>query len=581
MRKLSIVLLGLLLLPAAGLFAAGEGEMAAAGPMPITWAGVGGAAVGENTVIEQLLEEKFNVDITTMRFHQNDREKAQTLVSSGEHPDAWYVWNFHDRMYMEGAYRSIPRSMIEEEMPNYVDAMNEIGAAGWAYFLAPGMADEYWAIPRFQQQFGKEGNGAQHYLRYDWLERVGMTDFFDTVDQSPDNKPDTFYWAKDVYDIDDFESVLAAFRDRLDFGDDRVRVPYGFTGDQTQAFMFRASLVLYAYGLNNKVSYDYDGDTVPPYGGELVMDGNCPCFREATKRLQKWYEEGYIDQELPAVSFQQSKDRIASGVYGVCSSCSGPVGWNWRDGNNPGEAFTAIREDDAKWMAFTGLSHNGTYRTKYNNAALPFGSRVVAYTVNRNVSDEKLRRLLQIYDYVNFDPEGRILASSPGGLEGVHWDWDGEPDRSNPIALANSPRKALEGWTFENVGGHYFTHQTFPARYAVTRAQNAHHQAWIDHYFTGPGQQFSLPPYREDVFNQTEYTRIAGEKTAALWTIRDEFYFKAMTNADFDVDAEWPAYVERYLNAGAQELLDELNKLTYNVPDFKAGVISVEEALGQ
>ena len=163
----------------------------------------------------------------------------------------------------------------------------------------------------------------------------------------------------------------------------------------------------------------------------------------------------------------------------------------------------------------------------------------------------------------------------------MHWDWDGEPDRSSDIALSNSPRKALEGWTFENVGGHYFTHQTFPARYAVARARNADHQAWIDHYFTGPGQQFSLPPYKEDVFNQTEYTAVAGEVTAALWTIRDEFYFKAMTNADFDVDAEWDAHVEKYLNAGARRLLDELGKLTYNVPDFKSGKISVEEALGQ
>ena len=337
MRKLSIVMLGLLLLPAAGLFAAAEAEMAADAPMPITWAGVGGAGVGENTVIEQLLEEKFNVEIDTIRYHQNDREKHNLLVASGEHPDAWYVWNFHDQKFMEGAYRTIPRSMIEEEMPFYVDAMNEIGTAGWAYFLAPGKSDEYWAIPRFQQQFGKEGNGAQHYLRYDWLERVGMTDFFDAVDQSPESKPDTFYWEPAVHDIDEFESVLAAFRDKLDFGDGQVRIPYGFTGDQTQAFMFRASLVLYAYGLNNKPSYDYDGDTVPPYGGELVMDGNCPCFRDATKRLQKWYSEGYIDPELPAVGFEQWKDRIASGVYGICTTC-GVTGWGWaqRDGDRPG-----------------------------------------------------------------------------------------------------------------------------------------------------------------------------------------------------------------------------------------------------
>ena len=43
--------------------------------------------------------------------------------------------------------------------------------------------------------------------------------------------------------------------------------------------------------------------------------------------------------------------------------------------------------------------------------------------VKHDVSDEKPARVLQIYDYVNHDPQGYIWTHR--GVEGVNWDWVG------------------------------------------------------------------------------------------------------------------------------------------------------------
>jgi hypothetical protein len=583
-RLFGYISVSLLLVPTFIASAGSSSEAATAGGddehYTIVWQGIGGATVEDDNIMEGLIEEKFNITYITMHESHSAREKINLLVQSGEGPDAMYAWTTHDSLFERGAYRTVPKDMIEANMPNYVDAMNELGPAGWAYFLAPGSTDQYWAVPRFQQQFGKEGNGAQHHIRYDWLENVGMTDFFrGAVDTSPPSKPNTFYWDKNVYDIDEFEAVLTSFRDDPDM-DGRVdTVPYGIDGTG-QVFGFRASLVLYAYGINNKISYNYDGDTIAPYNGDTTyMQANCPCFKDAIKHLQSWFSQGFMDKELPAIDTEQWRNRIASGVYGVCSFGCGVAGWNW-DPDAAGHSQTAVREDGAKYLVWTGLSQNGTYRTKYNNAALPMGSPVVAFTVKHDVPDGKLARILQIYDYLNFDPEGRMF--SVYGEEGVHWEWTGTTAQrslfgGNAGSLVNRISQAdanAGGW------GHY-DHDTTPLRYA-SRCEfcGALEGEYFNFYFTGEGAKNSLPPYREDVFNQTDFLTAYGNVRNTLDTIREEFYWKAITNANFDVDAEWDGYVKTWMDAGGADILAELNKLSYDIPGFKAGTISIESILG-
>ncbi len=584
-RLIGFSIATLLLLPALA-FAGGDADTGAASMddehYTIVWQGIGGATVESDSIMDQLIEEKFNITYVNLHESHSDRQKLNLLVQSGDGPDAMYSWTTHDALFARGSYRTIPRSMMEEHMPNYTDAMNELGAAGWAYFLAPDSTSEYWAIPRFQQQFGKEGNGAQHHVRYDWLENVGMTDFFaGAVDTSPAEKPNSFYWDRNVYDIDDFEAVLQALRDDPDRDGRADTVPYGIDGTG-QVFGFRASLVLYAYGINNKISYNYDGDTIAPYSNDsLYMQANCPCFRDAIKHLQSWFQAGYMDKELPAINTEEWRNRIASGVYGVCSFGCGVAGWNY----NPEAAdhsHTAMREDGAKWLVFTGVSQDGSYRTKYNNAALPMGSPVVAFTVKHDVDDGKLARIMQIYDYLNFAPEGRVF--SVYGNEGEHWEWTGTQAQRDQLlgsADGNAFVKRISAADASAGGWGHFDHDTTPLRYASRCGDCGElEREYFNYYFTGQGAVNSLPPYKEDVFNQTDFVAVYSDVRNTIDTVRDEFYWKAITTAGFDVDAEWDTYIRNWENAGGTQVLAELNKLNYTIPDFKSGATSAEDILG-
>jgi hypothetical protein len=61
-----------------------------------------------------------------------------------------------------------------------------------------------------------------------------------------------------------------------------------------------------------------------------------------------------------------------------------------------------------------------------------------AFYVNKNVTDEELARILQIFDYINHDDDARWTLH---GEVGVHSDWEGEPEKS---ALKVRPEWVLE-----------------------------------------------------------------------------------------------------------------------------------------
>jgi len=52
------------------------------------------------------------------------------------------------------------------------------------------------------------------------------------------------------------------------------------------------------------------------------------------------------------------------------------------------------------------------------------------------------------------------------------------------------------------------------------------------------------------------------EYSASVNKIADEFYWKALTG-EIDVDAQWDAYKENWLNAGGKQILEEKREL-YN-----------------
>ena len=81
----------------------------------------------------------------------------------------------------------------------------------------------------------------------------------------------------------------------------------------------------------------------------------------------------------------------------------------------------------------------------------------------------------------------------------------------------------------------------------------------------GEGAKAAVPQYREDILNETDYITLWSKLKGPLETMRDEFAWKAITT-DMNIDAEWDAYVKKWLGAGGQEILDELAKMPLTLP---------------
>jgi ABC-type glycerol-3-phosphate transport system substrate-binding protein len=88
----------------------------------------------------------------------------------------------------------------------------------------------------------------------------------------------------------------------------------------------------------------------------------------------------------------------------------------------------------------------------------------------------------------------------------------------------------------------------------------------------GEGSKMAVPQYREDILNETDYLELWGKYNGALNTIMNEFIWEAIIT-DIDIDAEWDAYVERWLGAGGKEVLAELEKMPLTMEIRKGNIV--------
>jgi hypothetical protein len=567
MRKTLTIglVLPLLLLGAAGALAEGQGE-AAAGPMEISWLGLYSTDIVDDNPIQQHLEEMFPVKFINTLADYSETEQNTLRVAADEHPDAMYTWGPNRlEWYLKGAFRSIPRSMIEEHMPNYVKSMNELGAGSWFYGLVPGSSDEYYGIPRRVDY--QDGCGYLPQMRLDWLEQGdhGLTPSALNADAledlAPTAAPGTYMRWLDQYTWDQLETILRSYAaGDFDGNGQDDTIAFGWRG-QALIHWSGAGLVFYSYGVNEVDNYlETDGST--------VKAATYSRSKAALQKLQQWWQEGLMDSELPAVDNTLLTNKIIQGQVGSFMRTRA-CGRGVELGNPPDLCAQNVQQGpdpNAKWLTtLMPISPFGDSRCRMENKAMPINAANGAFVVRHDVSDEKLALILQIYDYTNFDPEGMVIAYY--GLPGMHFNWEGEPFASQQIP---TDEKRQGGGIYSSTQGILYYNAYSPHEGIL----QFNRDAWSNNdneMFGKAGGMYNTSEraYREDLFNQTRYNELWAQGGSALNTIRDDFFWRAITT-DLDIEAEWPGYVETWMNNGGRELLDEL-EMAPTVADIRAG----------
>ncbi len=599
-RKSLAIALGLLLM-AGWAFAEGQTDRLSFNTdehMTISWGGLTSDMAEEDNTVQKFLEDKFNVTIVTKGVSRSDEDAKQLFMSAGEYPEAFYTWIDMVDWYHKGAFRNIPREMIETYAPLHSAYRSRQGPLAWGVSLAPGTTDEYMNIPR--------GEHYQHHcdatliMRLDWLEKVGINPAEldpkapgwdragELVDLGEPTAPDTYFWWAGHFDWDEMETAMYGFRD-ADFNGNgqRDEIPYGTVGDhggfQGREWLYHSgpAIPFWAFGLNDVDNY-LDIET-----GLTVKVDIASQSREALKILQRWFADGILDPALPAVGRSEWRQQVRAGLVGMWAR--GPCGLAAFTGGN--DDCTIIRRDavpDARFVTMLpAYGPTGEMRCQWDNRATVLNPHE-GFSVKTGVSDEKLARILQIYDYINHDPEGVLAVGyGVGGpfAEDQNYAWLGTPGDCSVAQLVGTPTLERHSNGTSLVYTAYSWHDLFwqcpqmkpgiPIEAAggatINSAQGFNWAMMLREPYP---MEIAVRDHREDIFNRTEYVKLWARYGGNLQTFREETWWQWVTDSSIDIDAEWPGFVEQWLANGGQEVTDELQKAPL-VKDILSGALQM------
>lgn len=589
MRKLLITLLTLGFIAGAALVATAEGQdesMMDEGPMELSWQGIYGDAVVPGNPIQMAIEERFNVKITDSPLARRPQEPIDLMIGANEHPDAMYSWTNHDQWYGAGAYRPIPVEMIREHAPNLARDWDTIGPGAWMMSAVPGDPSALRGIPRGYAH--QAGAGAAVNFRYDWLGMVGvrealglsqdMTSSPDSpegvLDSNPGFDPGHWFISYHTPNIVDVEAALEAIVAADPVGAGRTIGYSGWPREGRPCYWWSFGAVCQAYGVSSEswwIHSQPDGGATVHYGWDNV--------KTALKTLQRWYQKGILDSEIPAFDRAAFDDKVGAGLVAMYGR--GAQGcWNTPDGPaNPvvGCLARVNNPDFQEVMVHAVTAPDGTYGLRHENTALPLGGPGEWFVVRHDVSDEKLAKILQIYDFTTNTCEGLLLSIF--GIEGTHYNVEGNAemctaDGIEAMRAGGVAVRATADWAALTADGvaHYFNQQGYYTRlYGDGFPGNTQWEPLKSYnQWRGPGglgTTHLIRMYKEDVFGETDHNELRARYKGALDTIHGEFMYKAMTT-DLDIDAEWPKYIAQLNSAGMAAINAELNKLQYTVEEL-------------
>ncbi len=206
------------------------------------------------------------------------------------------------------------------------------------------------------------------YVRGDWLDELGMDD--------PTN-------------YDEFIDMLRTFNEEIG----ACTIPYtapGLTSSMAMPEFYQDA------------HYDFtkvDGKWIDGFAQDNMA--------EAMQRMQDAYAEGLIDMEIITNTTSTCRDSWYEGKVGVFTYWSGKWGGTLQErlvANNEGAIAHPIEPIEEATYYYSTLS---------------------GLCISANVSDEKAEQIFKYFiEYMHDGGEGQVLFQS--GVEGVHWEQDGE-----------------------------------------------------------------------------------------------------------------------------------------------------------
>ena len=492
-------------------------------PMTISWVSWSCGDIEEDNFCESWLQDQLGIEIETARVDMSEQEQVDLMLASGEMPDCgWIINKTPAEMDSQGLIRTISEEMIREYAPQYA-ALLDSDPLGWEINVSKDNG-EYLALTGYTIL----GPGAAIYTsvyRYDWLQNVGVDPNGEVIQIS-----DNIYYATESFTKSQLNDIFDKFTNGDPDGNGEIDT---YAAAFSNNFSWPFCGVLSIFEINIRESMEVNGSAENYYV--------TPQYYNYLEFLAQLYAAGYIDPEFPTTSREESFQKVADGKSGYIGNAFTTVG------NGSVTSFdNMVPEGGTALYVPTEINDDGTGGAP-SYAATSFNYH---FYVRSDVGDEKLAKILELFDFTNFDDEARLFLQ--WGVEGTHFEFTSDDGTYSPILLDGVAHGGATGiWSY-NSG--YITE----LRYAANAGYNKECYLVMS-YLAENALQYQISPYRLDLFNETDLAELKALYDDSINTIVQEYFFNVVCGS-VDLASTWDSYIESLNAAGYAELHDELQK---------------------
>ncbi|WP_127580115.1 ABC transporter substrate-binding protein [Paenibacillus koleovorans] len=510
-----------------------------AAKLDISWAGANARGkVEDNNYVQQKLESKFNIKLTNKKVDLNNPQQVSLMLASGELPEAtFFSGNDALKLFTDGETRTIPKAMILKYAPNYAKMLDD-NPPGWKMGLAPNKTDEYVSLAGISGSV--EGQLWGNVYRLDWLEKLGFKPKGNPQPVGTSGGRERVFFTKEAFTLEEEAKIFDAMVNQDPDGNGK-KDTYAFT-PYNDTLLWWGANYLGAYGLGADLNLEENG--------KVTNFNISPRYKDFLNKMAEWYKLGYIDPEFVTLNRVKGWEKFSTGKIGSAQSQYNAAALMTGVFMQRPPGNLVAKDPNVKILITPPqIGPNGKQGAPaYRPVSLLGG---YDFVIRKDVSDEKLSRILQVFDYINFDKEGLIMSSF--GEVGTHFNWEGEPYKSAALPINNSNAD-------DKFGLRYYNH-AITTREMMTYTTPQDVMKLVNDYFfnKNEGMKLMIQPYKFDLFKQTKYNELLAKNGEKLNTIANEYLFKAIVG-EVKVDDTWNAYVDNWRKNGGDELLAELEK---------------------
>ncbi|HBN83138.1 MAG TPA: hypothetical protein DDZ89_04780 [Clostridiales bacterium] len=505
------------------------------------------------------LEEKFNVDLKVWNTDYDNAEELTLMISAGNVPDMGFYPKDPIELYEQGLTRTINMNMIKTYLPGYYEIIEEY-PIGLKFNAVPDTENEYYGITMASAL--SKFYYSNHAIRLDWLENIGYT----LDDLTPFKTPDVFnqygnfenavYFSNRMFTYDEFLDINKSFTEDDPDGNGEDDTYFGISlGIHTWNRLTLATFGIHIDG-NSLYKDNLTGDVVPYYAYEGYRD----FLIWETDALEK----GYI-RKLPGADtwLNELYAAWASRKHGYYELSSQDVLAEYKPDFSMSLApGSVLKEDpDATFVIFPGFTGPAGYGGNTRYSPTPYrGGGWGTWKIGKEVTDDKLARILQMMEYTHFDKDAYLRYWY--GIEGIHYKWLGEPGKSS---ILSTPADQLPAEYASGAPVNIFASNKFLMDMSIWSLFSSYYYTWHFYQEENGWGKYDVEPYKyvdRMYFTQElyeKYDKTNQEVKDSLSAVRSEFWNNAHEGQIAEIHNEWSSYLERLYSNGLDKLVEIFN----------------------